>query len=82
MSRVSLGRPKFIPGTLPGHSHHQFLYVIFLYRFFVLHNLQSQRILEQLLTDFSAAPPEVHSAVATAHLFSVFRHFFTGLVAH
>ena len=22
-SRVSLGRPEFIPGTLPGHSHHQ-----------------------------------------------------------
>ena len=22
-SRVSLGRPEFIPGTLPGHSHHK-----------------------------------------------------------
>ena len=33
-SRVSLGRPEFVPGALPGHSDTKFLYVIFLYRFF------------------------------------------------
>ena len=38
MSQVSLGRPEFVPGTPPGHPTAKFLYVIFLYRFFSLHN--------------------------------------------
>ena len=33
-SRVSLGRPEFIPGTLPGHSDHQIPLCDSLYRFF------------------------------------------------
>ena len=43
MSHVSLGRPKFVPGTHPGHPTAKFLYVIFLCRFFSLHNQKSFR---------------------------------------
>ena len=34
MSQVSLGRPKFVPGTPPGHPDRQIPLCDFLYRFF------------------------------------------------
>ena len=50
-SRVSLGRPEFIPGTLPGHSDHQMFYVIFHYCFFSSPNkVRRERYLGNLVS--------------------------------
>ena len=44
LSHVSLGRPEFVPGTLRGIPTAKFLYVIFLYRFFLSINDQSEYV--------------------------------------
>ena len=50
-SWVSLGRPEFIPGTLPGIPATKFLYVIFLYRHFLPYSPFPLRVFEVSLVE-------------------------------